>query len=330
MDYINNTMGPMDESLAYKPFLYPQFVEIARTHEKMHWIEDEIELAEDVEDWKGNKLSKPEKDFILKVLTLFTQSDVAVADNYVEQFLPRFKNNQVRQMLLSFAARECVHQRAYALLNETLGLSDSFYGEFLNYKEMADKIEAMRSANPSTHRGLALALAQSVFNEGVMLFASFAMLLNFTRFNKMKGMGKVVDWSIKDEDLHAKGLALLFRALCEHKPRIVNDEFKREIYEMARQTVELEDAFIDLAFKHNEDAIQGLTPDEVKTYIRYITDKRLVSLGLKENYGVEENPLDWIDWVIGGTRHGNFFESRVTGYSIAGMTGNFAYNFIEQ
>lgn len=325
---IVKTQTCLDSSRVYKPFLYPDFVEIARTHEKMHWIEDEIDLSEDVADWKSNRLSQEEKDFIRKVLTLFTQSDVAVAETYVDHFLPRFKNNEIRMLLLSIANRESTHIRAYALLNETLGFSDSFYSEFLQYQEMADKADHMTAMDSSTHRGLALSLARSVFNEGVMLFASFAMLLNFARHNKMKGMCKVVDWSIKDEALHATSLAKLFRILCAEKTRIVNDDFKREIYGMARQTVDLEDAFIDLAFKHNEGAIQGLTPDEVKTYIRYITDQRLVSLGLKENYGVN-NPLGWIDWVIGGERHGNFFESKISGYSVGGLTGKFDYEFLK-
>ena len=115
-------------------------------------------------------------------------------------------------MLGSFAAREGIHQRAYALLNETLGLPDSEYHAFLEYSEMADKIEYMRKADTNTLRGLGLSLAKSVFNEGVALFASFVMLLNFQRFGKMKGMGKVVEWSIRDESIHVEGNSKLFKA----------------------------------------------------------------------------------------------------------------------
>ena len=306
-------------SETYKPFYYPWAVEITTRHEKVHWIEDELDLSEDVSDWKSGKVSVAEKDYITNILRLFTQADVAVGQNYYDQLIPKFKNNEVRNMLGSFANREAIHQRAYALLNETLGLPPEEYHAFLEYSEMADKIDFMMDSNTSTHRGLALAMAKSVMNEGIALFASFVMLLNFQRFGKMKGMGKVVEWSIRDESIHVEGIARLFKAYCAEHPRIVDDEFKGMIYEMARQAVKLEDAFVDLAYKLGD--IEGLEQAEVKEYCRYITDRRLLQLGLKPNFKVKENPLTWLEWVLNGADHTNFFENRVTEYEVAGLNG---------
>ena len=311
--------GLMEFSETYKPFHYPWAVEITTRHEKVHWIEDELDLSEDVADWKSGKMSVVEKEYITNILRLFTQSDVAVGQNYFDQFIPKFKNNEVRNMLGAFAAREGIHQRAYALLNETLGLSDAEYHAFLEYQEMADKIEFMMDSDPNTVRGLGLSLAKSVMNEGVALFASFVMLLNFQRYGKMKGMGKVVEWSIRDESIHVEGISKLFKAYCAEHPRIVDDEFKSAIYEMARQAVKLEDKFVDLAYKLGE--IEGLESSEVKTYIRYITDRRLLQLGMKPNFKVKDNPLPWLEWVLNGADHTNFFENRVTEYEVAGLTG---------
>jgi ribonucleoside-diphosphate reductase beta chain len=193
--------GLMEFSETYKPFYYPWAVDLTSRHEKSHWIEDELDLSEDVADWKGNKMTNNEKEYITNILRLFTQSDVAVGQNYYDIFIPRFKNNEVRNMLGSFASREGIHQRAYALLNETLGLPDSEYHAFLEYKEMTDKVDFMMDNDSNTLTGTGLALAKMVFNEGVSLFASFVMLLNFQRFGKMKGMGKVVEWSIRDESM---------------------------------------------------------------------------------------------------------------------------------
>jgi ribonucleotide reductase beta subunit family protein with ferritin-like domain len=146
------------------------------------------------------------------------------------------------------------------------------------------------------------------------------MLLNFQRFGKMKGMGTVVEWSIRDETVHVEGGAALFRKYCEEHPRIINDEFKSKIYQMAKEAVELEDRFIDLAFTGN--TIEGLTKEDVRNYIRFITDRRLIQLGLKPVFRVKENPLTWLDWVLSGVSHDNFFEKRVTEYSVNGMNGN--------
>jgi glutaredoxin 3 len=313
----------LTQSKTYKPFLYPWAVELTKKHEEIHWIEDEAELSEDVQDWR-TKLSEPEKEFITQVLRLFTQSDVQVGENYFELLIPKFKNNEIRNMLSSFATREGVHQRAYALLNDTLGLPDEEYHAFLEYKAMADKIDFMSDGDTSSHTGLALALAQSVFNEGMSLFASFVMLLNFQRFGKMKGMGTIVEWSIRDESMHVQGNAKLFRTFCEEHPRIVNDELKSKIYTMAKNAVKLEDRFIDLAYNGHE--IQGLTKDEVKQYIRHIADRRLLQLGLKTKFNAKDNPLPWLDWVLNGASHDNFFEKRVTEYSVVGMEGEWGWD----
>ena len=307
-------------SETYKPFYYSWAVDLTVRHEKAHWIEDEIDLGEDVSDWKTGKVTDVEKDYITNILRLFTQSDVAVGQNYYDQFIPKFKNNEVRNMLGSFANREGVHQRAYALLNDTLGLPDSEYHAFLEYKEMTDKIEFMQKSDNTTQRGLALGLAKSVFNEGVALFASFVMLLNFQRVGKMKGMGKVVEWSIRDESMHVEGNSKLFKAFVAEHPKLVDNDFKKEIYVMAKDIVKLEDKFIELAYEMGD--IEGLTMEEVKTYIRYITDRRLLQLGLKTNFKVKNNPLPWLEWILNGADHTNFFENRVTEYEVAGLTGS--------
>jgi glutaredoxin 3 len=316
-------MSVLNTSQTYKPFLYPWAVEMTKKHEEIHWIEDEAELSEDVQDWR-TKLSAGDKEFITQVLRLFTQSDVQVGENYHEFLIPKFKNNEIRNMLSSFATREGVHQRAYALLNDTLGLPDEEYHAFLEYKEMADKVEFMSAGSNTSHTDLALVLARSVFNEGMSLFASFVMLLNFQRFGRMKGMGTIVEWSIRDETLHVQGNAKLFRTFCEEHPRIVNDELKSQIYQMAKDSVKLEDKFIDLAYNGHE--IQGLSKEEVKQYIRHIADRRLLQLGMKPKFNAKDNPLPWLDWVLNGASHDNFFEKRVTEYSVVGMEGDWGWD----
>ena len=313
-------MSLLDDSIAYRPFMYPWAVELTREHEEAHWVEDEAELSEDIQDWK-TKLTASEKEFITQVLRLFTQSDVQVGQNYHDFLIPKFKNNEIRNMLSSFVAREGVHQRAYALLNDTLGLPEEEFHIFAEVTEMADKLDFMANNNITSHTGLALALAQSVFNEGMSLFASFAMLLNFQRFGKMKGMGTIVEWSIRDESMHVRGNAKLFRTFCEEHPRIVNDELKSKIYQMAKDAVMLEDKFVNLAFKGND--VVGMTKEDVKQYVRHIADRRLLQLGLKPKYRAKDNPFPWLDWVVNGADHSNFFEKRVTEYSVNNLEGTF-------
>lgn len=313
-------MSLMDPSLTYKPFKYPWAVSKAVEHEKIHWGEWEAKLTEDLTQWKGVGLTATDKQHITSILRLFTQSDVAVGSNYIEQFLPAFKNNEIRAMLTSFVNREFVHQRAYALLNDTLGLAEEEYSSFLEYQEMKDKIEFMQSADTHTISGLGKAIAQSTCNEGMSLFSAFVMLLNFQRFGKMRGMCEIVEWSIRDETMHVEGMTQLFREFCKEHPRIVTDQFKKDIYEIFRTAVRLEDKVIDLAYRVGN--IDGLEPGEVKQYIRYLADRRLIGLGLKPNFGVDRNPLPWLDWVVNGDSFKNFFEGTVTDYSANGLSGD--------
>jgi ribonucleoside-diphosphate reductase beta chain len=160
----------------------------------------------------------------------------------------------------------------------------------------------------------------SAFTEGMQLFSSFIMLLNFPRTGKMKGMGQIVTWSIVDETIHAESMIRLFRTYIEENKEIWNDDLKSRIYTIAERMVELEDTFIDLAFSMG--AMDGLSSDDVKKYIRYIADRRLISLGLKGIYKVKKNPLPWVEEMINAPIHGNFFENRVTDYAKGALSGD--------
>ena len=190
-----------DSNITYRPFRSPWAFEFWKRHEtEMHWVPEEANVGDDISDWKSKKMSPSDKEFITQILRMFTQMDKEVGGYYYDVLIPHFKNNEVRMALGSVASREAIHQVAYALVNDTLGLPEGEYTAFMSYKEMMDKYEFMIDANPKTIEGLALALVKTICNEGILLFSSFAMLLNFERFGKMKGMCKVVEWSVKDED----------------------------------------------------------------------------------------------------------------------------------
>ncbi len=316
-------MSLLEESKVYKPFKYPWAVEYAVSHEKVHWGEWEAKLQEDVAQWQGGKLTAQEKHHVTQILKLFTQSDVTVGRNYLEYYIPKFKNNEIRAMLTSFANREFVHQRSYALLNDTLGLPEDEFSAFADVKAMRDKLDFMADIDINSKAGIGRAIARSVMNEGMSLFSAFIMLLNYQRFGKMRGMCEIVEWSIRDETMHTEGMVKLFRAFCDEHPRIVTDEFKKAIYDMFRTGVALEDKVIDNAYEMG--VVEGLEASEVKQYIRYLADRRLIQLGLKGNWKVKENPLPWLDWIINGASHKNFFEGTVTDYNADGMEGDWGW-----
>jgi len=132
-------------------------------------------------------------------------------------------------------------------------------------------------------------------------------------------MGQIVTWSARDETLHTNSAIKLFRTFIEEKPEVWTDELKRELYKACETVVVHEDAFIDLAFEMG--GVEGLEGDEVKNYIRFIGNRRLAQLGLNPIYDVEKNPLPWMDEMLNGIEHMNFFEGRATEYTKAATTG---------
>jgi ribonucleoside-diphosphate reductase beta chain len=311
-----------DERNSFKPFNYPFAYDAWLKHEQSHWIHTEVPMLEDVKDWK-NKLTDSEKHFLTNIFRFFTQGDIDVAGGYVNNYLPYFPQPEVRMMLLGFAAREALHIAAYSHLIETLGMPESTYNEFLEYQEMKDKHDYVLdiSSNNGTLASTATHIAVfSAFTEGMQLFSSFIMLLNFPRNGNMKGMGQIVTWSIVDETQHAESMIKLFRTFIEENREIWNDELKEKIYSIAEKMVELEDKFIDLSFSMGE--MKDLTAADVKQYIRYIADRRLISLGLKGIFKVKKNPLPWVEEMVNAPTHTNFFEQRVTDYAKGSLSGS--------
>ena len=313
-----------DERNHFKPFNYPWAYESWLKHEQSHWLHTEVPMLEDVKDWK-KKLTVEEKQFLTHIFRFFTQGDIDVAGGYVNNYLPHFPQPEVRMMLMGFAAREALHVAAYSHLIETLGLPETTYNQFLDYQEMKDKhdyvldisLQNDSSSSVATHIAVF-----SAFTEGMQLFSSFIMLLNFPRHGKMKGMGQIITWSIVDETQHAESMIKLFRTYIEENKEIWNDDLKSRIYSIAEKMVELEDNFIDLAFKMGE--LEGLSAAGVKQYIRYIADRRLISLGLKGIFKVKKNPLPWVEEMINAPTHTNFFENRATDYAKGSLSGNWA------
>jgi len=304
----------------YKPFDHPWMFDYYSQQNQMHWFPEDVPLHNDVKDWQT--MTDEEKNLLTQIFRLFTQSDVDVGAGYVDRYMRIFKKPEARMMMSSFANMESIHQHAYSLLLDTVGMPEVEYKAFSEYEAMADKHEYINAVKVTKgdKKSIAKALAiYSGFTEGLQLFSSFIILLNFPRFGKMKGMGQIITYSIRDESMHVEAMTKLFREFMQENIDLWTDDFKAEIYQACREMVDLEDRFLDLVFEQGD--IPGLTKKEMQQYIRYIADRRLLQLGLKTNYNVKDNPLNWLDDVL-GVEHQNFFEGRATTYMKAGLRGD--------
>lgn len=299
----------------YAPFEYDQAYKFWELQQQSHWLHSEISMASDINDWKL-VLNDGEKRVIGHILKGFTQSEIFIQEYWGRQVCKWFKKPEIQMMASTFSAFESIHAVSYAYLNQSLGLED--FDAFLHEPTAKAKIDRLIETRGKSVREIARSLAIfSAFNEGVNLFSSFAVLLNFSRFNKMKGVGQIIAFSIKDESLHSDAGCWLFRTLVSEYPDAWDDELKEQIYDAARTTVELEDDFIDKAF--SEGPIEGLELSDLKAFIRFRCNTKLNDLGLKKLWKkLDKEALErmsWFDVLSAGVGHNDFFASRVDAYS---------------
>lgn len=292
-------------------------------HDKMVWHFDEVPLEKDVKDFKSASIE--EQKFITNVMKLFTQNEIMVGAGY-DALCRAIKNPDILYMLRSFNDRESTHVRAYSLFTETIGLDDSVYTDFLKEPLMASKTEFLQKAKIKKFEdylkeGLSLEEVDFAYRsdlakmiavyaggtELISLFAQFAMLIKFQSLNKYPGLCTIVEWSIKDEYTHGLSNTKLFKEFISENKNIWNDELKRDISNAIDEIVHYEIQLVDY-FKPPH-----MNPEDCKDYIYYMADNALEGLGIERRYGVDTNPLTYMDEFTGLVLQ-DFFTGVVTEY----------------
>jgi len=324
-------VGLLTASGTYDVERYPWAYELWKRQQQTHWMGEEVPLGNDIKDWSSDRVTGPERALLTQIFRFFTQSDVEVGDNYLKRYIPIFQPLEVQMMMAAFSNMETVHIDAYALLLKTLGMPKAEFEAFRDYAAMRAKADYMHSFGVGTCADVARTLAMfGAFTEGMALFASFAMLLNFPRRNKMNGMGQIVSWSVRDESLHCEGIIRLFHEW-NRETGAVTKPVRDDIIDVAKTMVGLEEGFVDLAFGLGE--IEGMSAADIKSYVAYVADWRLTQLKLAPVFGYFEeaesgyrqlkpHPLPWLVEILNGVEHANFFEQRATEYSKGASRGS--------
>ena len=315
-------MSLLKERVVYKPFEYPKAYDYWLKQQQAHWLHTEVPMAQDVSDWKSN-MKDTEKNVVGQILKGFAQTETIVNDYWSTLVTKWFRKPEVIMMGTTLGSSETIHAEAYSLLNEQLGLDD--FSEFMEDEATMAKIEALMDVRDNDdgtanwhERAKSLAIF-SAFTEGVNLFSSFAVLLSFKMRNKLKGVGQIVEWSVRDESLHSEAGCWLFRTLMEEQPKFKTKKLVSEIEEAAQMSMKLEFDFIDKVFEMGD--LENLSKDELKNFIKHRINTKMVDLGLKPIIPASEidkgalKTMKWFDAVIAGKQHTDFFASRVTNYS---------------
>ena len=324
-------VGLLTATGTYNVERYPWAYECWKRQQQTHWMGEEVPLGSDIKDWTSDRVTDAERTLLTQIFRFFTQSDVEVGDNYLKRYIPIFQPLEVQMMMAAFSNMETVHIDAYALLLKTLGMPQSEFEAFRDYAELKAKADYMHTFGTGSVADVARTLAMfGSFTEGMSLFASFAMLLNFPRHNKMNGMGQIVSWSVRDESLHCEGITKLFHTW-NAETGAVTKSVRDDIIDVAKTMVGLEEKFVDMAFGLGK--IEGMNAEDIRSYVRYVADWRLTQLKLTPVFGyfedsesgykqLKSHPLPWLVEILNGVEHANFFEQRATEYSKAASRGS--------
>ena len=308
------------ERIVYKPFEYPEAFDYWLKQHQAHWLHTEVPMMSDVNDWKQN-LTENEKNIIGSILKGFAQTETVVNDYWTGLVTKWFRKPEIIAMATTFGAMETIHAEAYSLLNEDLGLDD--FSEFLEDETTMAKIETLMNVRDSFNgekdwHEIAKSLAIfSAFTEGVNLFSSFAVLLSFKLSNKLKGVGQIVEWSIRDESMHSDAGCWLFRTLLKENPNLKTPELEAAINEAALLSLQLELDFIDKVYEMGD--LESCTKHDLISFIKHRVNTKMGDLGYRPIVnGIDSNAVDrmkWFDHLSAGKQHTDFFANRVTNYS---------------
>jgi ribonucleoside-diphosphate reductase beta chain len=315
----------LEPRLVYKPFEYQEAADYWLKQQQAHWLHTEVPMMSDLNDWKQN-LTETEKNIVGSILKGFAQTETVVNDYWSGLVTKWFRKPEIIMMATTFGAFETIHAEAYSLLNETLGLEN--FAEFLEDEATMAKIENLMTVkdemkNEMDLHEIAKSLAIfSAFTEGVNLFSSFAVLLSFKMRNKLKGVGQIVEWSIRDESMHSEAGCWLFKTLINENPKLKTPELEAAINEAALLSLTLELDFIDKVYELGD--LEGCPKYDLVNFIKNRVNTKLGDLGYKpiisniDLTAVER--MKWFDHLSAGKQHTDFFANRVTNYSKGHLT----------
>ena len=292
-----------------------------------HWMPSEVPMSRDIELWKSNLLSEDERRVIMRNLGYFSTAESLVGNNIVLAIFRHITNPEARQYLLRQGFEEAIHTHAFLYIVESLTLDQgeifNMYNEIKSIHEK-DKFEMELTEDilkpdfsTNTFEGaqkfLENLIGYYIIMEGLFFYSGFAMILSFSRQNKMVGIGEQFQYILRDETTHLNFGIDLINGIKEENPTLWSVEFQERITAKIRQAVELE---INYAADCLPRGILGLTAPMFRDYVQYIADRRMERIGMKAIYK-SKNPFPWMSETIDLGKEKNFFETRVTDYQSA-------------
>lgn len=295
-----------------------------------HWMPQEVNMTADIALWRSDDgLSEMERKIVKRSLGFFSTADSLVANNLVLALYRLITNPECRQYLLRQAFEEAIHTHAYQYCIESLGMDE---GEIFNmYREVPSVAKKATWAlkytkamdNPYFNTGttetdqelLKNLIAFYCIMEGMFFYCGFTQILSMGRRNKMTGVAEQFQYILRDESMHVNfGIDVINQIKIEN-PLIWTPGFQGEVTKMILEGLALE---IEYARDTMPTGVLGMNAESMEQYLKFIANRRLNQIGLKNQFNSVENPFPWMSEIMDLRKEKNFFETRVTEYQVGG------------
>ncbi|MCR7873152.1 ribonucleotide-diphosphate reductase subunit beta [Pseudomonas aeruginosa] len=295
-----------------------------------HWMPQEVNMTADIALWKDpNGLSEDERRIVMRSLGFFSTADSLVANNLVLAVYRLITNPECRQYILRQAFEEAIHTHAYQYCIESLGMDE---GEIFNmYKEVpsvakkaAWGLKYTRSiSDPQFQTGtvendrqfLKNLIAYYCVLEGMFFYCGFTQILSMGRRNKMTGTAEQFQYILRDESMHLNFGIDVINTIKMENPHLWDAQMQEEATQMILQGAQLE---IEYAQDTMPRGVLGMNAAMMADYLKFIANRRLVQIGLKEQFPGVANPFPWMSEIMDLKKEKNFFETRVVDYQVGG------------
>ena len=295
-----------------------------------HWMPQEVNMNADIALWKSKTgLTDDERLIVKRNLGFFSTADSLVANNLVLAVYRLITNPECRQYILRQAFEEAIHTHAYQYCIESLAMDE---GEIFNMYHEVPSVAKKASwglkytkelSDPNFNTGtrekdqalLKNLIAFYCCLEGIFFYCGFTQILSMGRRNKMTGTSEQFQYILRDESMHLNfGIDMINQIKLEN-PSLWTDKMKQDATQMILQATQLE---IEYARDTMPRGVLGMNAVMMEEYLQFIANRRLVQIGLPEQFKGVKNPFPWMSEIMDLRKEKNFFETRVIEYQTGG------------
>ena len=321
--------------LTLRPMKYPQFYEMYRAAIRNTWTVEEVDFSLDTTDL-NKKMSDADRHLIHRLVAFFATGDTIVSNNLVLNLYQHVNSPEARMFLSRQLYEEALHVQFYLTLLDTYIPDQNERARAFSAIETIPSIrhkaefcfkwidsiqDVHRLETRDQRRQFLLNLiCFAACIEGLFFFAAFAYVYYLRSRGLLHGLASGTNWVFRDESGHMAFAFEVVRQVREEEPDLFDDEMRLQVEAMLEDAISCETQFAQDVLSGG---VAGLSVADMRQYLEYCADQRLVQLDMPKKYG-SKNPFDFMD-LQDVQELTNFFERRVSSYQV-GVEGEVAFD----